>query len=174
LSLDVHWEWTRFANVNRRKAVPKLLESLRHSLGHRGIGFYAIAVRESHEPYGEHCHILVHAPPNLHKAVESHTRDFLRGGRHHQKRALVCTPTWYGRGKLAYILKGCTSLARELLEKFNVAGDRRRELDPHQGVICGKRLLISQALGPKARSDAANDNRRQPANRTAIGEHHVS
>jgi hypothetical protein len=160
LTMDVHWEWTRFANTNRRMAAPMFLESLRHFLGHRAIGFYAITVRESHEPYGEHCHVLAHVPLELHIAVEEHARDILRGGKRRQKRALVCRPTYYSRGKLAYILKGSTPPGRELLEQFNVAGERRRELDPRQGIIYGKRLLISQAIGPKARRGASNDDAR--------------
>ena len=157
LTMDVHWEWTRFAHTNRREAVPMLLESLRHFLCHRGVRFYAIAVRESHEPYGEHCHVLAHVPLVLHKTIEQQARDFLRGSKRHQKRALVCKEAYFSRGKLAYILKGSTPPARELLEQFNVAGERRRDLDPHQGVIYGKRLLISQALGPTARLGSVNE-----------------
>lgn len=62
--------------------------------------FYAIAVRESHEPYGEQCHILAHVPPDFQAAFEEHARDFLRGNLRHQSKALKCKPLYYGLGEL--------------------------------------------------------------------------
>jgi hypothetical protein len=160
LSLDAHWQWTRFANRNRRDAVAELLERQRHWLARHGIGFYSIVVRENPPPAnnGEHAHELVHVPSKFHAAFSQNTRNFPRGNKQHRKRALVCTPTWHSRGELAYMLKGSTPPARALLDQFNVAGKRRSELDPHQGIIYGKRLLISQRLDTKARSglDAPN------------------
>ncbi|MEY4965411.1 MAG: hypothetical protein RL274_994, partial [Pseudomonadota bacterium] len=118
-TLDIHWQWTRFAKEgiwNRRKAVPALLESLRHWLGYHGVGFFSIAVRECppSSTEGEHLHLLVHVPFDLQEAFLQHTKDFLRGTKRHRKKALAWAAT-YSDGKLAYMLKGCTPLARELL-----------------------------------------------------------
>jgi hypothetical protein len=164
LTMDIHWQWTRFAQEgvwNRRKAVPALLESLRHWLAYHGIGFFSIAVREcppsSNE--GEHMHLLIHVPSDLQDAFLQHTKDFLRGTRRHRKRALAWDTT-YSDGKLAYILKGSTTPARELLTAmFETEYERNKFLDgtkdkASQGVIYGKRLLISQALGRGARLGA--------------------
>jgi hypothetical protein len=156
LALDVHWQWTRFAQGNRRDAVSLMLESLRHFLHHREIGFFCIAVRENPLALGEHCHVLIHVPPDLQSALLEHIRGFLRGSKRHDRRALHFKAT-YNAGKLAYMLKGCTPPARPLLDQFNLAGERRGQLDPNQGVIYGKRLLISQALGPKARVTVGQD-----------------
>jgi hypothetical protein len=74
----------------------------------------------------------------------------------HQSRALAWIET-YSDGKLAYILKGSTAPARDLLvAMFRTERERHSFLEGTknkicQGVIYGKRLLISQALGPKAR-----------------------
>lgn len=155
LSMDIHWQWTQFAQRNRRDALANLRESLRHFLSHRHVGFYSIAVREYHLPYGEHCHLLVHVPADLRSEFIRHVREFLRGGSRHQKKALNWEVAYYGHGKLAYILKGSTQPARDLLEQFNRAGERRGDLDPNQGIIYGKRLQIAQALGPKARAAAS-------------------
>jgi hypothetical protein len=163
-TMDIHWAWTRFAQEgiwNRRKAVPALLESLRHWLAYHGVGFFSIGVREcppsSNE--GEHLHLLVHVPSDLKDAFLQHTKDFLRGTKRHQKRALAWDTT-YSDGKLAYILKGSTPPARELLAAmFETEYERNKFLDGtkdkvSQGVIYGKRLLISQALGRGARVGA--------------------
>jgi hypothetical protein len=164
LTLDIHWAWTRFAQEgiwNRRKAVPALLESLRHWLAYHGVGFFSIAVREcppsSNED--EHMHLLIHVPSDLQEALLQQTRDFLRGTKRHQKRALAWDTT-YSDGKLAYILKGSTPPARELLTAiFETEYEREKFLEgtrdkASQGVIYGKRLLISQALGRGARLGA--------------------
>lgn len=162
LSLDIHWAWTRFANGgiwNRRKAVAAFLESQRHWLVNHGTSFFNLLVREAppSSMEGEHAHQLVHVPDCLQIAFKKHTRDFLRGGQRHQLRALKC-PNVYSAGKLAYLLKGCTGPGRELLAAmFKTDYERNRFLEGTQhktcqGIIYGKRLMISQALGPNARS----------------------
>jgi hypothetical protein len=167
LTVDIHWQWTRFAKTaiwNCRKAVPALLESLRHWLAYHGIGFFCIAVREAppSSNEGEHLHLLIHVPPDLRDAFLQHARDFLRGNKRHQKRALAWD-TPYSDGKLAYILKGCTPPARELLAAMFETGYERNKFvestrdKVRQGVIYGKRLLISQAIGPKARRRALRE-----------------
>jgi len=177
LTMDIHWAWTRFANEgiwSRRKAVPTLLESQRHWLANHGVGFFSILTREAPPPSheGEHAHQLVHVPPHLRDDFLQHTRDFLRGNKRHQKKALVWDVP-YNDGKLAYILKGCTLPARKLLAAmFETDHERSGFLEgtrnkTNQGVIYGKRLLISQGLGPKAQlsvAHASNDNpkRRNP------------
>lgn len=163
-TMDIHWQWTRFAKEgvwNRRKAVPALLESLRHWLAYHGVGFFSIAVREcppsSNE--GEHMHLLIHVPSDLQGAFLQHTKDFLRATRRHRKRALAWDTT-YNNGKLAYILKGSTLPAREfLLAQTKTDWERNKFLEGtkekgSQGVIYGKRLLISLALGRGARLGA--------------------
>ena len=170
LTLDIHWHWTRFSTEgiwNRRKAVPALLESQRHWLAYHGVGFFSILVREAPpgSSEGEHAHQLVHVPDHLHAAFLKHTKHFLGGNKRLPKRALVCD-TIYSDGKLAYILKGSTPSAHQLLAAmFQTEYERQHFLDgtkdkTHQGVIYGKRLLISQAIGPKARRGASNDNAR--------------
>lgn len=161
LTLDIHWAWTRFATEgiwNRRKAVTALLESQRHWLAYRGVVFSSILVREvpPSSTEGEHAHQLVHVPDHLKATFHRHMRKFLRGKLRHQRRALECgTP--YNAGKLAYMLKGCTSPARLLLATmFETDYERQHFLEGtknkiHQGVIYGKRLFISQALGVHAR-----------------------
>jgi hypothetical protein len=63
----------------------------------------------------------------------------------------------YSDGKFAYLLKGSTAPSRELLAAmFKTDYERRCFIESTkdktcQGIIYGKRLLISQALGPKAR-----------------------
>jgi hypothetical protein len=164
LALDIHWEWTRYANSNRRAALAKLLESLRHWLGRR-VGFYCIAVRENppSSDAGEHCHALAHVPSDLQAGFLDHVRTFLRGNKRHQKRAMRWAIT-YNDGKLAYVLKGSTTPARMLLvAMFDTDYERNAFLEntrekTRQGVINGKRLLISQDLGPKAREGAVNAN----------------
>jgi hypothetical protein len=73
----------------------------------------------------------------------------------------------YNDGKLAYMLKGCTPPARELLATLFASEYERKGFlaatkhKSSQGVIYGKRLVISQALGPNARRSAihaSNDN----------------
>jgi hypothetical protein len=62
----------------------------------------------------------------------------------------------YNDGKLAYILKGSTPAGRALLAAtLSSAQIEKTEAKRKQGIIYGKRLLISQALGPKAQRDAA-------------------
>jgi len=163
-TMDIHWQWTRFAQEgiwNRRKAVPALLESLRHWLAYHDVGFFSIAVREcppsSNE--GEHMHLLIHVPSDFQEDFLQHTKDFLRGTKRHQKSALAWDTT-YSDGKLGYILKGSTPPARELLAAmFETEYERNKFLEgtkdkASQGVIYGKRLLISQALGRGARLGA--------------------
>ncbi len=163
-TVDIHWHWTRFAKEgvwNRRKAAPALLESLRHWLAYYGVGFFSIAVRECppSSTEGEHLHLLVHVPSDLQEDFLQHTKDFLRGTRRHRKRALAWAAT-YNDGKLAYILKGSTPPARDLLTAmFDTEYERNKFLEgtkekASQGVIYGKRLLISQALGRGARLGA--------------------
>jgi hypothetical protein len=90
-------------------------------------------------------------------------RDFLRGNKWLPTKALAWDAT-YSDGKLAYVLKGCTPLGRELLAAmFETEYERQHFLDGTkektiQGMINGKRLLISQALGRKARLGGSNGN----------------
>jgi hypothetical protein len=173
-TMDIHWAWTRFGKKaiwNRRKAIAALLESQRHWLAYHGVGFFSMLVREAPigSSEGEHAHQLVHVPDHLHAAFLGHTKHFLGGNKRLPKRALAWRAT-YSDGKLAYMLKGCTPPARELLSAmFETDFERQHFLagtkdKTQQGVIYGKRLLISQALGPKARlgeSHVGKDNRNQ-------------
>jgi hypothetical protein len=167
LTMDIHWAWTRFAKEgiwSRRKAVPALLECQRHWLAYHGVGFFSIMAREAppSSNEGEHAHQLVHVPSHLRDDFLRHTRDFLRGNNRHQKKALAWKVP-YNDGKLAYILKGCTPPARELLASmFETDHERNGFLEAtrnktRQGTVYGKRLPISQALGPKARSGMVNE-----------------
>jgi hypothetical protein len=163
VSLDIHWHWTRFAKEriwNHRKAVRALLDNLRHWLTYHNVPFLSIAVRECppDSNFGEHLHVLLHLPADLRKPFLRHVRKFLGGKKSLPRRALVSNAT-YNDGKLAYMLKGCTPPARELIITSLCHNDRERQLcraniqdKPHQGIIYGKRLLISQALGPGART----------------------
>jgi hypothetical protein len=161
LSLDIHWAWTRFASEsvwNGRKVVPALLESQRHWLANHGVAFFSILVREAPPPSlaGEHAHQFIHVPASLQSAFIQHVRDFLRGRSRHQKHALQSSLP-YNTGKFAYILKGATPAACKFLLRWlpsDFERERYIEGTEHkkcQGVIYGKRLLISQTLGPKAR-----------------------
>jgi hypothetical protein len=184
LTLDIHWQWTRFATEgiwNRRKAVTALLESQRHWLSNHDVGFLCILVREvpPSSTEGEHAHQLVHVPDHLKAAFLRHMRKFLRGKHRHQRRALHWDTT-YSDGKLAYLLKGSTLPARQLLAAmFETDYERQHFLEGtknkiHQGVIYGKRLFVSQALGPKARRGAtcgSNDNRNKPPEVSRIRQH---
>ena len=162
VTVDIHWAWTRVAKEGvwkRRKAVAAFLESQRHWLAYHGVGFFSILVREAppSSTKGEHAHQLIHIPPRLQGAFMRHARDFLRGKHRHQKKSLDWDTT-YNDGKLAYILKGCTAQAHDLLAAmFKSEYERnkfieRTEGSTIQGTIYGKRLFISQSLGPKARA----------------------
>ncbi len=135
-----------------------MLESQRHWLAnHGGIGFFSILVREAPpaSQEGEHAHQLVHVPDQLRAGFIDHVRAFLRGNSRHQAKALVWTVP-YNEGKLAYILKGATRPARELLRAtIPTAKIENTEGKRCQGIIPGKRLLISHALGPMARQDTS-------------------
>jgi hypothetical protein len=157
LTLDIHWQWTGFANRNRRLAVAKLLESQRHWLNHRSMSHYHITVRENPPGlWGEHCHLLVHVPVRLQSSFVQHVRKFLRCNRCYQKSAMRWKSA-YSFGKLAYLLKGATAPARALvIAQFDSSFERFAFISctsskTHQGVINGKRILISQTLGPAAR-----------------------
>lgn len=157
-TMDVHWNLTRFANWNRRKAVPALLESLRHYLAYHNVGFYSIAVRECppESEVGEHLHLLVHVPPDLQETLEEHVVKFLGVSRRLRKRAVKAAKT-YNDGKLAYIHKGCTPQGRLLLltlckDERELQGFLDATKGKHdQGVIYGKRQFIPHSLCEKAR-----------------------
>jgi hypothetical protein len=177
LTLDVHWAWSRFATDglwNRRKAIAGLLESQRHWLDYRDVTFMSILVREAppSSNEGEHAHQLVHVPVGIRPAFLQHVRDYLRGNKRHQKKAL----SWdvpYNDGKLAYMLKGCTPAARDLIvAKLKTGYERGCFLEStsakaNQGIIYGKRLLISQSLGPQAQRGYVPLHDKSPDQQTA-------
>jgi hypothetical protein len=147
-----------------------LHESQRHWLSYYGAGFYSISVRE-HPPTsqeGEHAHQLIHVPAELQRAFIKRTRNFLRGNKRHDKQALRWVEP-YNDGKLVYILKGSTPPGRNRLigmlltererQGFIAATEHKR----CQGVIYGKRLLISQSLGPKVRQGSAKSRDSSPS-----------
>lgn len=157
LVLHIHWYWTAYALSDRRKTLPKLLESQRHWLMHRNVGYYSITVREnpSMGSLREHAHQLVHVPVELRRDFLTHVRDFLRQNGRCQKEALK----WgegYSIGKLAYLCKGSTAAARQLIaEQFGTYYEREKFTEAtaakkDQGLIWGKRLYISQSLGARA------------------------
>jgi hypothetical protein len=161
MSLDIHWAWTGFANeskISRRAATAALLQSQRHWLKYYGLGFFSILVREAPpaSDQGEHAHQLIHVSADLGEAFEAHTRAFLAGGGRRRARA-VKVASVFSDGKLAYILKAGTPPARKLLvAMFKTKYERYRFLastssKTRQGIIPGKRVSISEALGPAAR-----------------------
>jgi len=165
LSLDLHWAYTGFSDeavFSRRAVVAALLASQRHWLKSRGAGFYSILVRENPpaSEQGEHAHQLLNVQADLREGIEAHTRKFLSRGKRHRARALEAK-TVYNDGKLAYILKGATLPARELLAAmFKTDYERSSFLastssKTRQGRIPGKRVSISEALGPAARRQRA-------------------
>jgi hypothetical protein len=153
VTLDIHWQWARFATEgiwNRCKAVAALLESQRHWLAYHGVDFISILVREAPlgSSEGEHAHQLVHVPDHLQAPFLKHTKHFLGGNKRLPKRALAWGTT-YNDSKLAYMLKGCTPNAREhIAAMFATDYERHHFLagtaeKTRQGIIYGKRLLIS-------------------------------
>ena len=161
VALHIHWHWTCFANKNRRTVLARLLEGQRHWLAQRKVAFHSIAVRENPPStgIGEHVHQLVHIPPALLAEFLAYVRTFLRGNKRHQRKALQYG-AGYSKGKLAYHCKGSTEPGRQaLLDWFETDYERNKFMEStaqktRQGVINGKRISISQALGPKAREAA--------------------
>jgi hypothetical protein len=156
--LHIHWHYTAFANSDRRKAVASLLESQRHWCLHRKLPFLSILVRENSAlgGLGEHAHQLLHIPGDFKKAFLVYVRDFLRQGKKHRRQCLN-TAIPYNEGKFGYLCKGSTAAGWKLVleryptdyerQKFSVLIARKAD----QGVVWGKRLFISRALGKKAR-----------------------
>jgi hypothetical protein len=141
---------------NRRDAIALLLESQRHWLAHRSTSFASIAVRENSfgMPAGEHVHQIVHIPLALQREFIAHTKQFLTAGKPQQK--ALAWDSVYSRGILAYLCKGATADGRALILKWLPTEQEREAFKsvvaskPYQGVIYGKRLLISHSLFNRA------------------------
>jgi hypothetical protein len=159
LMLNIHWALTPFAYKDRKVALAKLLESQRHWTTHRSLAFKSIAVRETGGmgPMAEHVHQLIYIPADLTSEFIEHVRQFLRGGARLPKGALQWDHV-YSRGCLAYMCKGATVSGTDLVtrwpptqyerERFACSTAEKRT----QGIIHGKRLFISRALGKRAQS----------------------
>lgn len=146
--VTVHWEWTRFANRDRRAAVKALREMERHWMIDRGLPFYDICVREnppqigSRPSNGEHLHQALYQPPERWAEFEAKLNKWLGAT---DPQALVIKPVNDRNLVRWYFMKAGTDAVR----RANGIPDTPR-FSTMQGKIVGPRVIISYSLNRKA------------------------
>lgn len=153
--VTVHWEWTRFANHDRRAAIAKLRKMQLDWHRGKGTPFLDIDVREAPPPIGdrpsngEHFHQATYVQADHWEDHERRIEEFLGCT---AVEALVIKPINDRNLVRWYFMKAGTDAVRIA----NGIPDTKR-FDRRQGKIVGPRVIISHSLNTKAIENALGE-----------------